>query len=175
MPRCAGPAWRRDNTRRTLPWKAVELARLLGGDLDGLDQLAPLRDLGGDALAEGCGRAAAGIDAIAAEALDQLGRAYRAVAGGGELGDDVRRRSGWRHHADPQDALIAGHAELGDGREIRGQRRARAARDREHPELAGGHMRRRGRVGVQLELDLPGEEIGHRRRGALVGDMGYLD
>src|ERR1700756_4784480 len=59
----------------------------LGIDLDRLDQLAPLRDLTADALAERSWRAAARIDAVAAEALDQLRRAHRALAWGGELLD----------------------------------------------------------------------------------------
>src|SRR5215471_17034395 len=76
---------------------------LLGIDLDRLDQLAPLRDLAPDALAESNRRAAARVDAVAAEALDQLRRAHGAIAGGGELFDHRRRRAGGHHHTDPQD------------------------------------------------------------------------
>src|ERR1051325_2630093 len=96
---------------------------LLCVDLDRLDELAPLRDLAADALAESGRRAAARVDAVAPEALDQIGRLHRALAGCGELVDDSLRRPGRRHDADPQDALVAGHAELGDGGQVGRKRR----------------------------------------------------
>ena len=75
------------------------------------------------------------------ETLDHVGRARRAGAGGGELVDHRLRRAGRRHHADPQDALVARQAHLGDGRRVGHQLGACAAGDAEHAELAGGDVR----------------------------------
>src|SRR5262249_7817901 len=118
---CAGGKWWR---RRAWLGRSETVAAcppgeggiLLRVDLHRLDELAPLRDLAADTLAERGRGAAARIDAVAAEALDQLGCAHRAIAGSGELLDHRRGRAGGRHHADPQDALVARHAELGNGR-----------------------------------------------------------
>ena len=120
-------------------------------------------------------RAADRLDAVALQTLDHVGRAGSLRARRRELVDDRLRRAGRRHDGDPQDALVARQAHLGDGRRVGHQLGAMPAGDAEHAELAGDDLRIGGRVGVELELHDAGEQVGHRRRRAAIGNVRDLD
>ncbi len=80
-----------------------------------------------------------------------------------------------REDAHPEDALVAGHARLGDRRQLRQQRRARQVGDRQRLELARSHVRCRRCIGVELDVHAAGEQIGHDRRRPLVGNVDDVD
>ena len=127
----------------------------------------------GDQRAERLRRAADRLDAVALQPLGQLGGARRALRRRRELLDHRPRRRGQRHEPDPEDAFVSGDpisatvGTFGVGRSARGwRRRAPLSLPCATCWLAV--------VGVHLELHLPGQQIGHRRRRAAM-DVRDLD
>ena len=149
--------------------------RVIAAYIGSLGEVAPLRDFARDQGTHVRRRAADRFDAVVLQALDHFRCARRLGARGGELVDDRLRRAGRRHHADPEIALVAGQSHLGDRRHVRHQFGAMVAGDAEHAQPPGGDLRMRGRIGVELELHDVGEQVGHCRRSAAIGDMRHLD
>ena len=85
-----------------------------------------------------------------------------------------------RHLRRPDHAVPADHLEarqrFGDRRERRAVAASALRRgDREAAQLAGAHLRLRALQAGEVEVVLAGEQVGHRRTRALVGDVLGLD
>ena len=106
---------------------------------------------------------------------DHGGGFERAVGLGVEPLDRGGRRRSGRGEAVPAGDFEARKAALGDGRQFRRERRALGRRHRQRLELAGGGERQARDRRRKHHVDLPAEEIGHRRRGALVGHVQKID
>src|SRR5262249_38300795 len=92
-------------------------------------------------------------------------RVDRAVEPRNHIAWRLRRRE----EADPQRKVeILERARLGDGRNIRGDRRTRRRGHRQHFQQAGFHVRNDRRHAREIEIDMAADEIVERRRGALV-------
>ena len=115
------------------------------------------------------------IDAVALQAFGDFGGTDRAFDRRGEFFDHRLRRSGRRHDAHPQHALVAGQSHLGDGRHLRQLRRTCPRRVGERAQLARRDVLIGGRIGVHLELHLSGQQVGHGGRGAAIRNMRDLD
>src|SRR5262245_1475652 len=98
--------------------------RLLELRARALDHVGPLGELLADHFAELFGAAAGGLVADHAEALNEGRRRDRAIDRGVELHHHVARDAGRSDHAAPGRRLVAWHASLGDGLQIRECRRA---------------------------------------------------
>ena len=106
--------------------------------------------------------------------LSSFGR-HRGAQRGAELVDDRLRRARRRDDAVVQHRLVAGQRRFRDRRQVREDRRALGAGHRERPHLALLHQRDRRRQRAEINPDMAADQIGQRRRAALVGNMGQLD
>ena len=70
--------------------------------------------------------------------------------------------------------LVARH-EIGDGRQVGQQRRARRRGHRQRADLAAFDVRDRGRHGVEHELHLAADQVGHRIARAAVRHVHHVD
>ena len=71
--------------------------------------------------------------------------------------------------------LAAGHAGLGDGRDVRQRGVALLAHGGERAQLALADVLQRRRDGADRELDAALHQVDHRLRGAAIGHVGDLD
>ena len=94
------------------------------------------------------------------------GDGERLVGLGVDPVDRRARRAGRREQAEPWPALDPGHAKLGEGRHVRHRGLALGRRDRQRPHAAGGELLLGQRHDVEHDLDVAGDEILQRRRGA---------
>ena len=85
------------------------------------------------------------------------------------------RRARRRDDAVVQHRLVAGQRRFRDRRQVREDRRALGAGHRQRPHLALLHQGDRGRQRAEIDRDMAADQIGQRRRAALVGNMGQLD
>src|SRR5450759_2057162 len=98
---------------------AVSALPLVDLHAGGFDHLGPLRGFGADQLAETLRLAADRLVAIGNHAAAHIGSADRLVELGIEPLDDLSGRPGRDQHAIPRRHVIAGHARLGDRRQVR--------------------------------------------------------
>src|SRR6267143_2045351 len=110
------------------------------GDLELPDHLRPLRDVRFQERGELLRRAARELDALAARAIPQLGQVQYPHRLRVELRDHLLRRAGRSDEAVPH-IDVDGIAELGQGRNVQGERRAPGARHGETDQLARLHVR----------------------------------
>ena len=89
--------------------------------------------------------------------------------------DDRLRRAGGRDEAVPGQHLVLRNAELDHRRHVGQTCKARAARHRQEPHLAGLRKRQRVRQAGEHRRDMPGHEIGHRRRAAAIRHMDHVE
>ena len=104
------------------------------------------------------------------DALLDVGTAQDAVDLGVEPFDHRRRRAGWRVKAEHGVGVEALEAGLGQCRHIREQGRARRAAHGQQAQLARAHVRQAD-AGIEVEVDLAGQEVGQGRRRAAVGHV----
>ena len=90
-----------------------------------------------------------------------------------ELLQDRLRQPLRRRDADPGAHVVARHG-IGDRRDVRRAPPARAAGDAEHVGLAGAELRIDHRDGVERDVDLAAEQVGHGRAAAAVRHMRHL-
>src|SRR5262249_34365174 len=159
-PRRRAPAGGRGGTRRAP-----------GLDAGELDHLAPLVDVLGDELGELVRRVRRHRDrAEIGEALLDGRVEHRGVGVPVERRDDLGRRAPGGAKANPAGRLVA-LEETVDRRHLRQERKPRGCGHAQRAKLASVDVRQRGRRHVEHHLHLTGEEIGHRRGRALVGDV----
>ena len=94
---------------------------------------------------------------------------------GVQLYDRRARRAGGHEDAEPRREVEPRQPGLRDRRQIGHRGRALARRHRERAQLPRLHLRQRVGEVVEHELRLAGEEVLHRRRAALVGDVHHVD
>ena len=120
-----------------------------------------------DVLVELPRRAAHGSRAVGREPLSDVRRLERLDDGLVQLLHDGLRHFRRDDHAVPLIDLEAGHAGLGDGRQIDGGRALRR-RDRDAAQLARLHLRARADQRAEADLHLARQHRGDHRSGALV-------
>ena len=86
-----------------------------------------------------------------------------------QLGDDVGRRALGRPQAVPHRDMQAGQARFIDGRHLGRRRQPLLGRDGKRLDGAGAQLRQHVRGLVEHDVDLAGQKIAHRRRGAAIG------
>src|SRR5262245_32652547 len=154
----------------------------MGGDLSGsfrlcageLHHLGPFLGFFGNVLPELGGRAGNECGAHAVEPSFHRGIGEDRVDGRIELADDLGGRVLRRADAIPRTRLVAGH-EIGDGRSIRQQVRARRAGDRQHAQPARTDVLDRRRYVVEHHLHLPANHVGQCGRTAAIGHVHHID
>ena len=109
-----------------------------------------------------------------AVALDDVGQLQRRGDRLRDLAGDLGRRLRRRDDREPAGRIEA-REHLGDRRHVRQFRDARRAGDRQRLDLAVADLRQRVGEIVEHHVDMAAEQVGHRRREALVGDVDEID
>src|SRR5258706_10109343 len=118
----------------------IKMNPLVDGDPELPDHLRPLRDIRSQECGELLRRVARELDALAARALLELRQVQDSPRLRVELRDASLRRPGRRDQTVPG-VDVDGIAELGEGGNVRGERRTPGARHGESGQLARLHMR----------------------------------
>ena len=103
------------------------------------------------------------------------GSVERGVERAVELLADVAREPAGGDHAVVDHRDVAGHAGLGEGRQVGEQRRAGLAGDRDRPKLGAAHRAEHRRQRGDHHVDAAGDEVGQGRAGAAERHVGELD
>src|SRR5215510_11988398 len=143
-------------------------------DLGRADHLTPLLGFVGDELAEIGGR-----ERKLSATFVGKPRLYFEIGESGvdfpvEPIDDLGGRVVGRAHAKPGARLIARH-EVAHGRDVGQRLQARSGGYSQRPQLAGLDVLDNTNWRYEHELDLPGDQIGDRRRRAAIGHMDHVD
>src|SRR5258706_15218912 len=135
----------------------------------------PPRDVGFDEIAEFLGRVADRLEAEARDAFPDLRRPQRPGDFAVQLRDDGPGGPRRREQPVPTEDVETGEARFGDGGKLGREGRALRGRYRGSPASAGAYLRQSGRSDGEHHLQLPGDEIGDRRRDRLVWDVHHVD
>src|SRR5215813_12138151 len=85
---------------------------------------------------------------------------------GVDLGHDLARRAGGREQPEPGRGFVVRQTAFGDGRNVGSERQALATADTEDLDLSCAERRQREADADRHQIDVPGDDVGERRRGA---------
>ena len=103
---------------------------------------------------------------------DDIGHRQHLVHRRGDLVEHSARRAAWRKKGLELAGLHTGKAGLGVGRDVRCHGQALARGDKQGGDALGLYLRQRRRRIDEVKVKAPGDLVGQRLRGSLVGYVG---